>query len=89
MILLFLPKINFIGFRNETAGIRFDDVILLLVAAVVVIDSIGRLDLTVEPLPLAGFTVIGVFCLSNLVNLGIGHSSILYSLRFAEYMVFF
>lgn len=89
MIFLFLPKINFIGFRSETAGIRVDDVILLLVAGTMLIDWFGRLDLTIEPLPAAAFMVIGVFCLSNLVNLGIGHSSILYSLRLAEYMVFF
>ena len=62
MILLFLPKINFIGFRGETAGIRFDDVILMLVAGSLLIDWIGRLDLTVEPLPMVGFVVVGVFC---------------------------
>ena len=89
MILLLLPKINFVGFRGETAGIRLDDIILLIVAGAMLIDWMGRLELTIEPLPLAGFTVVGTSCLSNLANLGIGHSSILYSLRLAEYMIFF
>jgi len=89
VILLFLPKINFIGFRNETAGVRLDDAVLLVVAGCWVIDWIGRLELTLEPVPLAGFIVICLFCLSNLVNIGMGHSSFLYSLRIAEYMAFF
>ena len=89
VILLFLPKINFISFRNETAGIRFDDSILLIVAILLLADWISSLNFTVEPLPLAGFAVVGVFCVSNLINVGLGHSSLLYSLRLIEYMIFF
>jgi len=89
MILLFLPKINLLGFRNETAGIRLDDIVLMMIAGCWVVDWIGRLELTIEPVPLAGFTVVCLFCLSNLVNSGMGHSSFLYSFRLAEYMIFF
>ena len=86
---VFLPKINLVGFRGETAGIRFDDSILLIVTILLLVDWITSLDFTIEPLPLAGFAVVGVFCLSNLINAGHGHSSFLYSLRLVEYMVFF
>jgi hypothetical protein len=89
IILLFLPKINFLGFRSETAGLRFDDVILLILAGAMFTEWLGNLDLTVEPLPLAGFVVVAIFCLSNLVNHGMAHSSVLYSLRLVEYMTFY
>ena len=91
-ILFFIPKINLIGFRNETAGIRLDDSILFVVAALLLIDCIARLDFTIDPFPLTGFAVVGIFCLSNLVNSGplsARHASLLYSLRLAEYMIFF
>jgi hypothetical protein len=87
VVLFFLPKINFISFRNETAGIRFDDAILLIVAILALVDWITSLDFTIERLPLVGFEVVFVFCLSNLINGG--HSSFLYSLRLAEYMIFY
>jgi len=89
VFLFFLPKINFIGFRNETAGIRFDDSILLIITIVLFVGWITNLNFTIEPLPLAGFAVVGVFCLSNLINVGQGHSSFLYSLRLVEYMIFY
>lgn len=89
VVLFFLPKINFIGFRNETAGIRFDDSILLIVTILLLVDWITNLNFNIEPLPLAGFAVVGVFCLSNLINVGQGHSSFLYSLRLVEYMIFY
>lgn len=89
VFLFFLPKINFIGFRNETAGIRFDDSILLMITILLLVGWITNLNFTIEPLPLAGFAVAGVFCLSNLINVGQGHSSFLYSLRLVEYMIFY
>jgi hypothetical protein len=89
IVLLFLPKINLVGVHSETAGIRFDDLILLLLAGAMLIEWIGTLKLTMEPLPLAGFAVVTIFCFSNLVNHGIGHSSIFYSLRLVEYMIFY
>jgi hypothetical protein len=89
VFLFFLPKINFIGFRNETAGIRFDDSILLILTIFLFVGWITNLNFTIEPLPLAGFAVVGIFCLSNLINLGQGHSSFLYSLRLVEYMIFY
>jgi hypothetical protein len=86
-ILLFLPKINLISFRDETAGIRFDDIILLAVVAVILCGWIVNLRFDIGPVPAAGFVVVAVFCTSNLINAG--HSSILYSLRLIEYLVFF
>ncbi len=88
VILFFLPKINLVGFRNETAGIRVDDSVLLTVGFLLFVGWISRLDFKIEPIPLAGFVVVGVFCLSNLISIS-HHSSILYSLRLAEYMIFF
>jgi hypothetical protein len=89
VFLFFLPKVNFIGFRNESAGIRFDDSTLLIIAVLLLVGWITNLNFTVEPLPMAGFAVVGVFCLSNLINIGQGHSSFLYSLRLVEYMIFY
>jgi O-antigen ligase/polysaccharide polymerase Wzy-like membrane protein len=86
-ILLFLPKVNLIAFRNETAGIRIDDFILFAVMSLVVCGWIVNLDLSLDPVAAMGFALVGLFCLSNLIN--IGHSSILYSLRLLEYLVFY
>ena len=86
-ILLFIPKINLFGVGEETAGIRFDDVVLLLVAAWLLGGWIIKLDFTIDPIPATAFTVAAVFGMSNLVNAG--HSSFLYSLRLIEYLVFY
>ncbi|MGD1081462.1 MAG: hypothetical protein ABR881_24325 [Candidatus Sulfotelmatobacter sp.] len=86
-ILLFIPKINLLSFRNETAGIRFDDFILLAVISLLLCGWIVNLDFNIDPVPAVGFTVVAVFCTSNLINAG--HSNILYSLRLIEYLVFF
>ena len=87
VILFFIPKINLIAFRNETAGIRFDDFILLTVAMLLVCSWIVDMQFTIEKIPAATLLVVGVFCLSNFINAG--HSNLLYSLRLAEYLVFF
>jgi hypothetical protein len=86
-ILLFIPKINLISFGNETAGIRFDDVVLLLVAAFLLSGWGIKLDLTIDPLPAMGLAVVAVFGVSNLLNAG--HSNFLYSLRLVEYLTFY
>jgi hypothetical protein len=87
VFLLFLPKINLITFRGETAGIRLDDIVLFVVAAVLVGASITKLRFKVDSLPAIGLAVVGVFTLSNVINSE--HSSFLYSLRLVEYLVFF
>ena len=87
VILFFTPKINLVSFRNETAGIRFDDLILLTVATLLVGSWIVDMEFSIEAIPSATLLAVGVFCLSNLIN--IGHSNVLYSLRLAEYLVFF
>jgi hypothetical protein len=86
-ILLLTPKINLISFRNETAGIRFDDFILVTVSTLLLCGWIAELDFHVDPIPAMGFVVVAVFCVSNLINFG--HSNFLYSLRLVEYLVFF
>jgi hypothetical protein len=86
-ILLFTPKLNLISFRSETAGVRFDDFILLTVITLLVCGWIVNLYFDIDPVPAVGFVVVFIFCISNLVNSR--HSSILYSLRLVEYLVFF
>ena len=86
-ILLLIPKINLISFRNETAGIRFDDFILVTVSTLLLCGWIAELDFHIDPIPAMGFAVVAVFCASNLINFG--HSNFLYSLRLIEYLVFF
>jgi hypothetical protein len=86
-ILLLLPKINLIPFRNETAGIRFDDFILLIVTTLLLCGWIAELDFHIDPVPAMGFAVVAVFCTSNFINAG--HSNFLYSLRLIEYLIFF
>jgi hypothetical protein len=86
-ILLFIPKVNLISFRNETAGIRFDDFILLTVASLLAFGWVVNLDFKTDPVPAMGFAVVALFCTSNFINAG--HSSILYSLRLIEYLIFY
>jgi len=86
-ILLFIPKINLISFGNETAGIRFDDVVLLSVAAFLLSGWVIKLDFTIDPVPATGLAVVAVFGVSNLLNAG--HSNFLYSLRLVEYLIFY
>jgi hypothetical protein len=87
VVLLFLPKINLMSFGGETAGIRLDDIVLFLVVAVLLCGWITGLRFQIDSVAAVSFGVIGIFCLSNLVNLE--HSNVLYSLRLVEYLVFF
>jgi O-Antigen ligase len=86
-ILLFIPKINLISFREETAGIRLDDVVLLTVICLLLCSWIVELEFHVDTVPAMGLAVVAVFCTSNLLNAG--HSNVLYSLRLVEYLVFY
>lgn len=85
--LFFLPKLNLISFKNETAGIRIDDFVLLFVAALLVNGWILKKGFAIDRVALIGLGVVATFCASNLLNAG--HSSILYSLRLLEYLLFF
>jgi len=86
-ILLLIPKINLIPFRNETAGIRFDDFILFIVTTLLLCGWIAELDFHIDPVPAMGVAVVAVFCTSNFINAG--HSNFLYSLRLVEYLIFY
>ena len=85
--LFFIPKLNLLALGGETAGIRIDDLLLVSTAAFLVLRWIYTSDLKISRFVLACFLVVIAFCLSNLLNLG--HSSIFYSLRMLEYLVFF
>jgi hypothetical protein len=85
--LFFIPKLNLISIANETAGIRIDDFVLLFVGMLLIYRWIKQLGFNIERLPLIGFGVVAAFCMSNLINAG--HSNVLYSVRLAEYLVFF
>ena len=87
VLLLFLPKINLITLGGETAGIRLDDLVLVLVAVVLFCSWMTELQFKIDAVPLFGVAVTGIFCLSNLVHTE--HSSLLYSLRLVEYLVFY
>jgi hypothetical protein len=88
VFLLFIPKINLISLgQGETAGIRFDDVVLFAVTLILLCSWMTNPRLRVDPVPALGFATIAIFCLSNLINSE--HSNVLYSLRLAEYLVFF
>src|ERR1035437_2388925 len=86
-ILLFIPKINLISFREETAGIRLDDVVLLTAICLLLCSWIVELEFHLDTVPAMGLAVVAVFCTSNLLNAD--HSNVLYSLRLVEYLVFF
>lgn len=94
--LLFLPKINLIALAdNESAGIRIDDVILLLFACLFfwAHTSLGQRLSDIERwvLILVGFSLLS-FSLNRLfIFFGLLHvkASIFYCLRILEYFLFF
>jgi hypothetical protein len=93
--LLFLPKINLIGFESETAGLRIDDFILLFMA-ILMVWAHSLLDKPLQKiemwiLVLTGFALFSYLCNYLLVSANVlyFHSKIFYALRLLEYFVFF
>ena len=90
VFLLFIPKINLVRIGSETAGLRFDDLflggfLLFLLAAML----LSR-KTSFYKLELLWALFVGVGLISNGINLLMFHrSSGLYSLRLAEYFLFF
>ena len=88
--LLFLPKVNLIDVAGESAGLRVDDVVLLLLVPLVVLALAIRRRPSVSRAECAFVVMLTCFLISNFVNLALfGRSNPLYALRFAEYFTFF
>ena len=88
--LLFMPKVNIVSISGESAGIRIDDVLLLVIFALFMAGvSLARKP-QINGIESIVFILIGFMLLSNLLNLLVfGRSSLLYSLRYVEYFMFF
>ena len=85
--LLFFPKFNFISFSGESAGLRLDDIIILLSTPyLLLILKRGRITL-------APMKMIWIYIATAIVFTGINQTlfqkgSILYPIRYLEYSLF-
>jgi hypothetical protein len=88
--LLFMPKVNIVSISGESAGIRIDDVLLLVIFALLMAGvSLARKP-QINRIESIVFILVGFMLLSNLLNLLLfRRSSLLYSLRYVEYFMFF
>lgn len=94
--LLFLPKINLISFGDrETAGIRLDDIILLVLCVIIfwahfslhqTMNKIERLVLAIVSFSLLSFALNRLFVMEEWLHV---NASIFYCVRLAEYFIFF
>src|ERR1700737_1452608 len=88
--MLFMPKVNLVSIAGESAGIRIDDVLLFLIFALLMAGVLLARKPTINGIESIVFILVGYMLLSNLVNLHLfGRSSVLYSLRYFEYFMFF
>jgi hypothetical protein len=88
--LLFMPKVNIVSIAGESAGIRIDDVLLFAIFALLMAGVLLARKPTINEIESIVLILIGCMLLSNLVNLRMfGRSSLLYSLRYFEYFMFF
>src|SRR3984893_10292218 len=88
--MLFMPKVNIVLIAGESAGIRIDDVLLFVIFALLMAGVLLARKPTINGIESIVFILIGYMLLSNLVNLHMfGRSSLLYSLRYLEYFLFF
>lgn len=93
--LLFMPKVNFIGFSRQSAGVRIDDLILLGFATIFFWAHFS-LERRLENIEKAVLSITG-FCLFSfiinkfLVAAGVLHvsSNLFYCIRLFEYSLFF
>lgn len=94
--LLFLPKINLISFGDrETAGIRFDDIALLMLCLVIfwahfslqkTMNTIERTVLAIVSFSIFSFVMNQLFVQAEWLHV---NASIFYCVRIAEYFIFF
>jgi hypothetical protein len=90
ILLLFSVKLNLISFGGQTAGLRLDDLVVLLLAALLAIGIAFSFRTAITRVELYVVRLLALFLLSNLLNQLIFQSSNpLYSFRFAEYFLFF
>ena len=88
--MLFMPKVNIVSIAGESAGIRIDDVLLFVIFALLLAGVLLARKPTINGIESIVFILVGYMVLSNLVNLHMfGRSSLLYSLRYFEYFMFF
>lgn len=88
--LLFLPKFNIVEVVKDSAGLRIDDVILLLLVPLIALAVAIRRRPAVSRAELAFVVMIAVFLVSNAFNLVLyGYSNPLYAARIAEYFLFY
>ena len=87
VILIFLPKINIISVSGQSAGLRIDDLILMLIFAFVCFSKKFKKKSEIEQ---AFLIMICFWVFSNLLNITLfSRSNLLYSLRYIEYFMFF
>jgi hypothetical protein len=85
-----MPKVNIVSISGESAGIRVDDVLLLVIFALFMAGVTLARKPQINGIESIVFTLIGFMLLSNLLNLLMfGRSSLLYSVRYVEYFMFF
>jgi len=90
VVMLFMPKVNLVSIAGESAGIRIDDVLLFVIFALLLAGALLARKPTINGIESIVFILVGYMVLSNLLNLHMfGRSSLLYSLRYFEYFMFF
>jgi uncharacterized protein with PQ loop repeat len=90
VLLFFLPKINLFSMNGETAGLRIDDVVLLIIACWLLFGVVVYGRRAMLPVEISGACYSFWCLLSNGLNIAIySQSSVLYTIRFIEYFVFF
>lgn len=91
-VLLFTPRLNFVSIPGQTAGLRLDDLVLALVAFILFANFAltFRGVITLNNVEKYAFLFILASVASNIINISThSRSNILYSVRIAEYFVFF
>lgn len=90
ILLLFTPKINLVSVEGQTAGLRIDDVLLLVLLAYTALKFLLPKQNRFSRLELSVLLFLGLLLLSNLINLlFFRRSNPLYTIRYVEYFVFF
>jgi len=88
--MLFMPKINLVSIAGESAGIRIDDVLLLGIFFLLTIGMIYSPKSKMNSIESVAFILFGFMLVSNFANILLfQRSTLLYSLRYYEYFVFF
>ena len=88
--LLFLPKLNIVEVAKDSAGLRIDDVILLLLVPLVALAVAIHRRPSVSRAECAFVVMMAIFLVSNAFNIAVyGYSNPLYAVRLAEYFLFY